>query len=163
MKCVLQAIFAYSTLAICTFAACFIFYWQFLQSTDILANVDQPVTIDSTVEAGSTMVLRRKICINNNQYIGEVSRSFTNHVIYQLPDTSSSYLNSKLGCIEKKYIIDIPSVLPSGDYDYKVVISFKINPIKTVHFNLTTVKLKVVNSVWDKVKELVEEDKEKKQ
>lgn len=158
-----QAIFAYTTLAICFLAACLVFYWQFIQPDDILDKTNESVIINNSgtneVIAGKPMTVHRSFCIINNQHSGLVTRTFSNHVIYQLPDTTTLTQNRSLGCYDKKYVVDVPEVLPSGDYDYNVRISYKINPIKTVHYNLTPVKLKVVNALWDRVRDLVEENK----
>lgn len=136
-------------------------YWLFIQPSNILSDVTGPAVINSSgsnkVIAGQIMTVDRSFCVNNDQIKGTVTRTFTNHVVYQLPDTSTYTTGKGTGCMEKQYIVDIPSVLPSGEYEYRVHITYRLNPLKTVTFALTPIPLHVTNPVWDKVKELADE------
>jgi len=156
---IVQKIFAIVTVSITAMACAVIIYWQFIQPSQILSNVKGEVFVSNNIIAGGIMRVNRSFCVHNNQYIGEVYRTFSNHMVYQLPNTSTNNIDTNLGCKEKQYIVDIPSVLPSGEYEYRVHISYKINPIKSVSYNLTPVKITVKNPIWDKIKELTEEKK----
>ena len=159
----IQNIFAYGVLSISCLVVAILFYLQFVQNYNILSDLNNSVTVNNgtgnTVLAGGLMILDRSFCINSNEYEGTVTRSFTNHVIYQLPDTGTSTSDRRIGCNEKQYVVEIPSALHSGIYEYKVRISYQINPLKTVNYYLTTVPIVVENKVWDKVKQIIKEDK----
>ena len=165
MKYVVQTFYAYFILALGFTAIGVVGYWLFIQPADILSNLQNTVIVNNSttniVEAGKIMVLSRTFCINSNKYIGTVSRTFTNHVVYQLPDTSTQTLTRNLGCSDKQYVIEVPSVLPSGKYEYNVYVYYKINPLRTVGYKLAPVTVTVVNPVWDKIIELIKEEDKK--
>ena len=161
--CVIQHIYAWVFLLVCFGCAALISYWLFIQPSTILTDVNGPVVINNsisnTVIAGQSMIVDRSFCILNDRIKGYVTRSFTNHLVYQLPDTSTHNFGKGTGCKEKQYVVDVPSVLPSDNYEYRVVIHYRINPIKTVTYTLTPVHIKVVNPIWDAAKELAKEKK----
>lgn len=163
ISCVIQSIYACIFLAVCFGCATLISYWLFIQPSEILTNVNEPVVINNSmsniVTAGQPMIVTRSFCVLNDKIKGHVICSFTNHLVYQLPDTSTHDFGKGIGCTKKQYIIDIPVVLPSDNYEYRVTINYEINPIKTVTYTLTPVNIKVVNPVWDAAKELTKEKK----
>jgi hypothetical protein len=163
VSCILQHIYAWIFLFVCFGCMAVVGYWLFIQPSNVLSDVKGPAFVNNgtsnQVTAGQTMVVGRSFCVNNDQIRGVVTRTFTNHVVYQLPDTSSFSMGKGTGCREKQYIVDIPSVLPSGEYEYRVHITYRLNPLKTVTFSLTPIPLQVTNPVWDAAKELAEEKK----
>ena len=165
MKCFLnflEKLYAFIFIGACITIVSVSTYWAYVQPSDILSNTNSEVVVNNgsnVVESGKPMVLNRSFCVNNNNHLGTVTRSFTNHMVYQLPDTIIHTLNKELGCQEKQYIVDVPASLLTGDYEYKVHIIYRINPLKTVSYSLTTVPLRVVNPTWDRVRELIREEK----
>ena len=161
--CILQQLYAILFLIIWLGCSALAGYWLFIQPSDILSDINGPIIINSSISnkviAGQTMTIDRSYCINNDKINGVVSRTFTNHVVYQLPDISSFSIGKGTGCKKKQYVIDIPAVLPSGDYEYRVDITYRLNPLKTVTFSLTPATLQVTNPVWDKIKDLTKEKK----
>lgn len=157
----LQQIYAVIFLLIWFACSGLLGYWLFIQPSNILSDVKGPAFVNggisNKVTAGETMVVDRSFCINDDRFRGVVTRTFTNHVVYQLPDTSAISISKGTGCREKKYVVDIPAVLPSGEYEYRVHITYRLNPLRTVTFALTPIPLQVTNPVWDKVKELTNE------
>ncbi len=159
----LEKVYALAFIGVCVSVVTMGVYWLYIQSDIILTNLGDVAVVNNSasniVEAGKPMVLTRSFCIINNKYPGEVTRTFTNHTVFQLPDTTTFTLDRGLGCHEKNYIVDVPAVLPSDKYTYRVSISYKINPLKTVYYNLAPVELEVVNSVWDnRLKELLKKE-----
>lgn len=157
--CILQQLYAIMFLIIWLSCSALAAYWLFLQPSNILSNTLSPVIVNDGFSniaiAGQTIFIDRFFCINNDKIKGDVTRIFSNHVVYQLPDTIS--FDNGIGCRKKRYVVDIPSVLPSGEYEYRVHIMYKLNPLKTVTYQLTPVSLNIVNPVWDKIKELTNE------
>lgn len=159
----LHQIYAIVFLVIWFASSALIGYWLFFQPDNILSNVNSSAFVNGNssnkVIAGETMIVDRSFCINDDKIKGEVTRTFTNHVVYQLPDTSSLSIGKGTGCREKQYVIDVPLALPSGEYEYRVHITYRLNPLRTVTYSLTPIPLQVVNPVWDRVKELAKEKK----
>lgn len=158
---ILEKIYAFLFMGVCILVVVTGSYWLYFQPSDILNNLDHNVIVNNSssniVEAGKPMTLTRSFCILNNKFPGEVVRTFTNHTVYQLPDTTTFTLDKGLGCHDKVYVVDVPSVLPTDTYEYRVRISYRINPLKTVSYDLKPVELHVVNPMWDKIKELMKE------
>jgi hypothetical protein len=150
----LEKLYALFFFVVTTLAIAVAAYWLWLQPSDVLTNIRGDVLINGSdsyeVVAGSTMTLSRYFCINTTDHNGKVSRAFINHVVYELPDTNTTVFKSSPGCQRRDYVIDVPAVLPTGEYVYKVRIEYHINPLKSRTFELTPVKLKVTNPVWDK-------------
>ncbi len=138
-------------------------YWLFIQPSVVLTNINSSAIVNggisNVVIAGKAMTIDRAFCIENDRVKGYVTRTFTNHLVYQLPDTSTYNFAKGTGCKEKQYVVDVPAVLPSDDYEYRVTIHYKINPLRTVTYNLTPIPIKIVNPVWDAAKELSQEKK----
>ena len=161
--CIFQQLYAWFFLLVCFGCMSVVTYWLFIQPSNVLSNFDGPVIVNgdasNKVIAGKTMLLDRFFCINDDKIKGTVTRTFTNHVVYNLPDTSTFTIGKGTGCREKQYVVDVPSVLPTGDYDYNVHITYEINPLKSVTFSLTPVSLHIMNPIWDTAKELAKEKK----
>ena len=133
-------------------------YWLFLQDSTIMSEVDHTsnrilnapmVNGISEVKAGSDIIVTRYYCLNQLGIEGKVNRKFTNHIIYNLPSGSTVGNQDKLGCFSKLIQVSVPAGLPSDIYTYEVSISYKLNPLKEVIYNLPPIKLKVVNPVYD--------------
>jgi hypothetical protein len=159
---VLDRLFALLIVSTCILVIAFGSYWSFVQPSDILSDIGQhPVVnhgVSNKVEAGKGMIVTRAFCINQHNVPGVVTRSFNNHIVYQLPNVSTKRLSREpLGCSEKDYLVDIPAALPTDDYEYRVEITYQVNPIKTVNYQLPPVKIHVINPVWDAAKSLVKE------
>lgn len=160
---IVQHIYAWVFLLVCFGCLAIVGYWLFIQPTIVLTNINSSAIVNSGISnvviAGKSMTIDRVFCIENDRVEGYVTRTFTNHLVYQLPDVSTHNFAKGTGCREKQYIVEVPAVLPSDNYEYQVVIHYKINPLRTVTYNLTPIHVKIVNPVWDAAKELAEEKK----
>lgn len=157
----LDKFFALLVLFFCITVTSTVIYWLYIQPTDILSNLGQnPIVnngVSNEVRAGGSMNVTRSFCVNITNIVGTVTRSFNNHMVYQLPSTTTLSIPTQKGCMEKTYVVDIPASLPTGDYTYLAHIKYKVNPLKTITYNLAPVPVHVVNPVWDAAKRLSKE------
>lgn len=155
MKKLIEKIYAFLSLASCTIIVCLYAYWTILESADIITGM-QPSVVENannTVNVGDLLRIKRYFCINNdNTDTAVLHRSFINHVIYTLPDIPNFKRGS--GCQERVFAVEVPVVLPSGKYTYEAKIEYKLNPLRSVMFDLPSVEVNVVNPAWDKLQEL---------
>jgi hypothetical protein len=149
---IIETLFVTIFFFISTVATFTCLYWLFIQPDQIMNKMDTSVTTNSpinTFEVGKTMLLHRSYCLLTTKYSGKVDRSFTDHIVYQLPSTTTASNATGIGCKERTYATEVPMGLPSGEYDYQVRITYEINPLKTVIVELPNVHIHIKNPVWD--------------
>lgn len=158
----LERIYAITFLAACLLIVGVGGYWYFLQNSNIISNIS-PVTVvnngNNVVKAGSTVILERQYCLNTKDYVGEVERQYSNHIIYKVPNTTTLNTQRLRGCSARRIAIEVPSNLPSDTYTYDVKITYQINPIKKVVYHMPPVTLVVINEFQSRLQEIIEKEK----
>jgi len=91
-------------------------------------------TVENTVKSGEYLPVRENYC-KNMAFPSTISRTFIDGISYQVPVFVS---NRPVGCRESIEYIYIPKAIPPGKYRIETVYSFQVNPLRTVHFTLTT-------------------------
>lgn len=162
----IEKIYAFAFVSLSVFGLGVIFYWNFVQDDQIITDFDSNSyivgSIDNIVYAGKPMLINRSYCLKSLDYVGKVSRRFSNHIIYNVPAGSTSSVQTKLGCKDRIIQVDVPSNLPSDHYIYETTITYRINPIKEVIYKLPPIKLQVVNPVYDELQKIAKEELKKK-
>lgn len=104
-------------------------YWQWIEAPAPLVTFEWSKTDRSTYHAGDTMTITRRMCFHGNKlYPFGVTRSFVDHIVYQLADFQAT--PPTLGCSDRSIDIEIPPSLPPGVYLYRVTGHFHINPLR---------------------------------
>lgn len=126
---------AFTTVALATFglALSLFFHWEIIQNdTPIVeksASVIHPPRTKNGIPAfypGETMTIEREICSDGRQPRA-LYRQFEDHLVFSMQLSNTPAV---AGCNKRQFPIEIPKALPSGPYKYKVVVEYRINPLK---------------------------------
>jgi len=116
----------------------FMFWWLYPYPTS--TQVQPYKVINKVVKQGDLLQYEMEYCkYTDTKAI--VSRQFIDGIIYSVPE-STALLNR--GCGKLLNSIEVPKNLPPGDYYMKSIVTFEMNPIKTVVNEYKTEMFKVV-------------------
>ena len=87
------------------------------------------------------LVITREYCTEDSISKGIIHRRIVNHLVYQMPDTTS---RSFPGFGVRKFIVEIPDYFMPGNYTYKASLEIKVNPLKTVTIDFEDLPFEIV-------------------
>ena len=93
------------------------------------------------VTAGKTIALRQNQC-KYKELPAQLNRQFVNDIIYSV---NTIRTNRPLGCHSSVEYVYVPMALPTGFYRIRTVISYKVNPIRTITYTVLTNEFHVTN------------------
>jgi hypothetical protein len=111
-----------------------VLYWWINPYKILTFNAGTGTLVETTVKSGGYLQVRENFC-KKGDFTAIVSRMFIDGITYQVPVYTS---NRAEGCSEQIEYVYIPKALPAGTYHIEADYSYKVNPIKTVHFKIKT-------------------------
>lgn len=116
-------------------------WWSFIDTSPPLRITGPEYAVTLDVKRGGDLVVVRNYCVDTPAQ-GVIDRRIVDGVVWQLPLTTTS---GSVGCYEdRKVFIDLPEAIPPGLYEYRVSISYKLNPLTTVSVAHESVKFRVI-------------------
>jgi hypothetical protein len=116
----------------------FMFWWLYPYK---IVEMKQPYEVlTPEVKQGELLVYRQEYCKYTDK-MPTVQRYFVDGLIYSMADVSPTL---REGCGQTLTSIFVPRNLPAGDYYMRTVVTYKINPIRTITFEFSTDKFKVI-------------------
>ena len=115
-------------------------YW-FIAPYNILEFKEgNGVFVTSQVRGGEYLSMNQSLC-KYSDVPAILNRQFVDGIIYQVPTTIS---NRQVGCSETVEYVYVPKALPPGKFHIITTISFKVNPIRTKVYTVTTGEFEVI-------------------
>lgn len=96
--------------------------------------------INKVVKQGDLLLYEMDYCKYTN-IIPTVHRQFIDGIIYSTPESTAQL---KKGCGIIINSVRVPITLPPGDYYMKAVVTFQVNPIRTISKEFLTEQFKVI-------------------
>lgn len=96
--------------------------------------------ITNTVHGGEYLEMKQVYCKRGN-YTSYINRQFVDGIIYQVSQTEAK---RPTGCHESVEYIYVPKALPVGIYKIRTVISFKVNPVRTISYIVETSDFEII-------------------
>src|SRR5688572_6828894 len=140
-----EKLFVWSSLVTFVGVLSLISYWLFIQPSDIIYDMQYSKGPSEIVQAGSTLVIKRWYCVRDNAPTGRVQRFIQDGIIYLLPEITT---HGTPGCHERTFLVELPNQLYPGDYLYKTKITYQLNPLRQVTFDLPIIPFKVENKLY---------------
>ena len=117
----------------------FLFWWIYPYKPLVVKQPYQIVNEESSLKQGDVLKYQIDYCkYTNIQSI--VRRQFVDGIIYATPEITA---NLKKGCGLAINTITIPENLPPGTYYLTIEVTYKINPIREISYDLKTEKFVV--------------------
>lgn len=117
------------------FAAVFLItYWMVYPYKVLEFKEGNGTVLTKRVRAGEYVELRQINC-KYMPLVSTLNRQFIDSILYQIPLVQA---NRPVGCSDKIENVPVPKTLPPGDYYINTVISFQVNPIRTVSYTVKT-------------------------
>lgn len=117
-----------------------IVYWMAYPYKILSFNDGNGTFIDKTVKADDFLQMRQESC-KYKDIVSNINRQFVDGFIHQLTPTNN---NRPLGCSSSIEYVYVPKSLAPGDYHLRTVISFEVNPIRTISYTVVTEKFTVI-------------------
>jgi len=118
--------------------AIFMFWWVYPYKTTVN---EQPYKLaDTTIKRGELLQYEIDYC-KYTDVTPTVHRQFIDGIIYSMPETTAQL---KKGCGKFLNSVAVPENLPPGEYYLKVVVSFKMNPIRIITKTFVTEKFNII-------------------
>lgn len=124
-------------------------YWLFIQSENVLRDIETPVVTMGTSQSGQILTFSRKYC-KDQKIHGSVRYTLVPENSYSVPSIrvfSSSVKVMRLNADCRHIVADIPLplILPFTSFSLEVTTIFEINPLKTVENTWTSPVLRSPN------------------
>lgn len=114
-------------------------FWAFFPYKTSVQN--QPYKVmNKIVKQGDILTYEMDYC-KYTDVVPSVERQFIDGIIYALPPGNAQL---KSGCRTVMNTIQIPHALPPGNYYLQAIVSFKVNPIRTIVNTYITEKFEVI-------------------
>jgi hypothetical protein len=131
--------FAYAVLTIAMSLMILVGYWWLAPYTPIKFNTDKQgklTVANNKVPAGGQITINMDYC-KYSKDIPEVSRDFSDGIIYDIPDSPAS--EKPLGCVKQQGLqLEVPKSLPPGIYTIKSTYRYQVNPLRVVDVSVST-------------------------
>lgn len=98
------------------------------------------ITKQKTVKSGGYLQVTQNYCKYMN-LPAEVSRSFVDNVIYQVPVFTT---NRKIGCNSSIEYIYVPKALPAGKYYIETIYRYQVNPLRKIEIKAKTSTFEII-------------------
>jgi hypothetical protein len=118
-----------------------VFYWEVIPYKVIEFREGNGTILSKKVKVGDSIGIRQNQCKFIN-IPASVNRQFVDTLVYQV---NTVITNRPVGCHDQVEIVDIPKLLPSGLYKIRTIISYKINPVRTINYLVETDAFEVIN------------------
>lgn len=98
------------------------------------------VNPDKEVYAGGELQYVADVC----KYVDKEATATTSFVDGVVWSTGTQVTKKFVGCTSKIQVAQVPKNLPTGEYKYRILLVYKLNPIRTETFVIETEKFLVV-------------------
>jgi hypothetical protein len=118
-------------------------YWLFYPYKPMILNEGTGTVLnkDKIVSVNEDILFKLNYC-KEIPVGAEITTSFVDGVIY---NTTPIISNLPVGCEEKIIQVYVPSALPSGEFNVRQVLRYKINPIRKIDVIITSEKFTVIH------------------
>jgi hypothetical protein len=107
-----------------------ILYWTVTPLTPVI-TVSPIKVVNKTIARGEPLLLQYNFCKNVPTTEGTITRFLQDEQLIFLPEVKSNF---PLGCQDITLRVDLPANIPPDHYTYNADISYRVNPIKVVHY-----------------------------
>lgn len=114
-------------------------FWAFFPYKTSIQK--QPYEVSPKVVVQGELLTYEMDYCKYTDVIPTVERQFIDGIIYALPPGNAQL---KSGCNTVMNTIQIPNALPPGHYYLQAIVSFKVNPIRTISNTYITEKFEVI-------------------
>ena len=126
---------------------CILFFYKYIDG----AYYNQPLIFESNIatpdkteyKIGDKIAMRWSYCKNRN-LSSTLGVTLINDVVITLPNFTR---NVPTGCVKDKdiFMIKIPTFIHTGEFIMHVLVSYDVNPMKTVKYNLVSKPFKITD------------------
>ena len=121
-------LFSWLTILTALFLMSMVIYWLIYPYKTVDFKKDVFPVENKIVEQGGRLRYEIDYC-KYNETIPQITRYFVDGVLYETPEISGGLIS---GCNNIMRDIYIPKAIPDGNYKIKIVIHYRLNPIRTV-------------------------------
>lgn len=133
--------FSYFSAVLIIASMALVAYWLFYPYEVLEFYEGNGTLLTETVKSGGYIQMHQ-VGEKKMDVQGIINRQFIDSIIYQIPTIYTNRPAEKYNRIEYIYI---PKAIPPGEIYMVTTISFKVNPIRTIHYKVKTKVFKVTN------------------
>jgi hypothetical protein len=113
-------------------------YWLVFPRKIVEFNTNPMEVVTKEVERGGSLIYVADVC----KYVNIpalTSTSFRNGLIYTATIPADNiYTNKDVGCAKTPQVAKVPNDLPVGEYIFRIVLVYELNPIRKESFTIET-------------------------
>lgn len=111
-------------------------YWTIFPTKVVEFNQDPMPVVnpDKEVYAGGELQYVADVC----KYVDKEATATTSFVDGVIWSTGTQVTKKFVGCTSQIQIAQVPKNLPTGEYKYRILLVYKLNPIRTETFVIET-------------------------
>lgn len=115
-------------------------YWLAWPYKPVVETAD-PLPVYQTIHPGETFHVLRQFCVRVDE-VSESIRSLTTKEGTKISLAATKHATPP-GCHTRTYLIETPSWIPPGRYQYDATLTFDVNPLRTITVPLRPVTVEV--------------------
>lgn len=136
-------IYAWGTILIATFLLLLIVIWELFPRKTIEFNNVPFSVVPKVVNAGDTLTYTVDYC-KYTDTLPITNITFIDGIAFSTPSFVGGW---EKGCTIKNVTIQIPSVLPGGNYYLRIVHRLRVNPLKQITIDVVSERFEVINNI----------------